>query len=241
MTSYLRAESLLKSFGGLRALDGATLDVHAPGVTVLLGPNGAGKSTLFACAAGLLKPDLGALEVLGRDPAARREELVERVAYVPDHLDVPAWMTAEQLGAFLASQRTRLPEPPTDDGERWLERFGVPRGRPLSDLSRGQAAKARLALALAQEPELLLLDEPFGGLDPVARRELLSLFLEHFEGGERAAIVATHDLETAARIADHVVLLAEGRVVRSGPIADLVGENGSRIPDRLLRALEAVA
>lgn len=209
-------------------------------VTVLLGPNGAGKSTLMKLGLGLLRPDAGTVRVLGLDPVRDARQVKERTGYVPDAPDAPRWMTPRELYRFLAPQYPRWDASVV---ERMVESQNLPLDVPFRALSRGQGAKAMLAAALAPKPELLLFDEAFSGLDPLARNELLTGFLEEFRVGEGTALVATHDLDLAARIADRVIVLAHGRVTAAGTVDEVLGttENDKRPIPRGLLALLADA
>jgi len=239
MKHFLRAAGVRKRFGRKVALDGISLEIDEPGITVVLGPNGAGKSTLFACLLGTLRPCEGSLEILGLDPVRDQRRSTQRVGFVPDTPDAPDWMTPAELFRFLAPHYERW-----NDGvaQRMARDLGLPLDRPMKTLSRGEAAKAMLVAAFAPEPELVLLDEPFSGLDPVVRHELLRGFLAEFEGKERVALVATHDLDVAARLADRIVVVAGGRVALHGTVEEVLGEySPARIPEKLYRVLTEVA
>src|SRR5262249_31724096 len=158
-------------FGKTRVLEDVCFELPSRGVTVLLGENGQGKSTLLRLLLGLLKAEEGSIRVLGLDPVRDGRELRELVGYVPDAPDNPAWMTPRELYRFLARQ---YPRGSTERAERLSKAWEIPLERPFKHLSRGQAARALLVAALAQSPRLLLLDECFAGLDPLARRDLLS-------------------------------------------------------------------
>ena len=218
MSTLLDTRGLTKRFRDALALDDVTLALPPGTTTVLLGPNGAGKSTLLKLALGCLAPDAGTLAVCGLDPLREPRRVRELVGYVPDRPDAPEWMTPRELFAFLAPQYPRWS---AATAERLLARFDVPLDRAFAKLSRGQGAKAMLIAAVAQRPRLLLLDEPFAGLDPLARDELLQGFLGELpeDGG---ALVVTHELDVAARIADRVIVLAQGRVRAQGTLEEVL-------------------
>ncbi len=239
MTHTIEADAIALRFGRVDALTDVSFATGGDGITVVLGPNGAGKSTLFACALGLLRPDRGRLSVLGLDPIADHDALCDRVGYVPSTPDAPAWMTAREYFRFLAPHYSRW-----NDGvvRRMVERYEVPLDRAIGALSRGEGAKVMLIGALAHEPECVLLDEPFSGLDPVVRRDLLRAFLDEFEASGRSALIATHDLEVAARLADRVLVLARGKVEAFGSTDEVLGQDDpARIPRGLYELLERVA
>ena len=220
-----------------RVLDGLDLRLEPGAVTVLLGENGAGKSTLLRVLLGLLRPAAGSVRVFGQDPLRAHRAVLQRVGYVPDVPDVPPWMTASDLFAFLR------PHYPKWNGAACADlctRFDVPLRTRFKAMSRGQGMKAMLAAALAPEPELLLLDEPFAGLDPLVREQVLEVVVGALKAGERTVLCATHELEIAARIADRVAVLQKGKVVRHGSLAEVLGqEEPAAVPTGLHRVLAA--
>jgi len=229
----LRAEDITKRFTRRRAvLDRLTFDLFEGQVTVLLGANGEGKSTFLKLALGLLKPEEGGLRVMGRDPVKHGGAIRRRVGYVPDKPDVYDWMTPRDLYAFLAPQ---YPTWNADHVARLVAGLSVPMTTKFKALSRGEGMKAMLVAALAFEPELLLLDEPFAGLDPLVREEVLKGILAELREGERTVLCTTHDLDVAARIADRVAILAHGRIVAHGTLEEVLHTDAEpvRIPERI--------
>ena len=232
----LSFHDVARGFGRRRVLDGVTLDVAPGEVVVLLGENGAGKSTLLRLALGLLAPTTGTVTVCGLDPVRRARDVRRLVGYVPDRPDAYPWMTVGDLFRFLR------PHHPRWDDRRGLdavEALRVPTDVPLRAMSKGQGMKAMLAAALAQDPEVLLLDEPFSGLDPVVREDVLRGVIGALRDGGRAVLCATHELDAAARIADRVAVLAGGRIARVGTVAEVVGtsEEPANAPARLQAVL----
>jgi ABC-2 type transport system ATP-binding protein len=222
--SILSFEKVSKRFGKKRVLDEASFELRAGDVTVLLGANGAGKSTLLRLAHGLLKPEGGRIAVCGLDPIRDGRKVRRSIGYVPDRPDAPPWMSARELFRFLAPQY-----PSWDAGAagRMSERLRVPLDTPFRALSLGEATKAMLVAAMAHAPRLLLLDEPFSGLDAAAREELLRGFLSEVSLDGRTVLVTTHDLDVASRIADRIAVLANGRIERDGPIDEVTGGEAS--------------
>lgn len=207
--TVLQFENVSRRFFRSQALAGASFRVPAGSITALLGPNGAGKSTALRIALNLLRPSAGRVEVLGVDSRKLGPAQLERIGYVADGMELPEWMTVDQ---FLAWCRPLYPK---WDGE--LERtlrnqFALPGDRKLRNLSRGQRMKAALISALAYRPELLVLDEPFSGLDPLVRDEFINGLLELAEGEGFTVLLSSHDIEEVHRLADHVVLMNHGRV-----------------------------
>jgi ABC-2 type transport system ATP-binding protein len=210
-THAIVARQLVKRFGRRQgnALDGLDLEIELGKVTVLLGRNGAGKSTLLRLAHGMLEKDAGSLLILGLDPVAHTDEVRIRSGFVPDAPDVPAWMTPLEWLRFLAPHYPRFD---VAAAREMMAQFSVPQKSRFSALSKGQAMLAMLASATAHEPELLLLDEPFGALDPIARDEVLAALIGELRYTGRTVVVTTHDLDIACRVADDIVLIDRGRV-----------------------------
>jgi ABC-2 type transport system ATP-binding protein len=219
MKNTVRVAGLSKRFGRRLVLDEVSFEVPADGVTVVLGGNGAGKSTLVRCLMGLSDTDEGRIEVCGLDPARSGRGVRELVGYVPDEADVYPWMNARDLFRFLGAQYPTWDE---DRAHGLLERLRAPVDTSFSAMSRGEASKVMLAAALAPSPPLVLLDEAFARLAPPVREEVLAVFVEEAPIAGGAALVATHDLDVAARIADRVLVLDEGRVMVDTDVDALV-------------------
>lgn len=213
-------------------LDGLDLDAAPGQVTVLLGANGSGKSTLFQVLLGLVKPHSGSVRLQGHDPFRHHREAMDRVGFVPDVPDVPQHTTPRELFAMMARIDASWS---TDRCNELVERFAIPVARPVGKLSRGQGMKAMLTTALAIGPRVLLLDEPFAGLDPVARDEVLELIIDALGDEPRTVLCATHDLDVATRIADHIALLEGGRIVRHEATATFA--HGALRPSDLRRVM----
>jgi ABC-2 type transport system ATP-binding protein len=240
MNQVLDIQGLHLAFGRRKqVLRGLDLRLAPGKVTVLLGTNGAGKSTLLRVLLGVLRPQAGTVRVFGKDPLRAHREVVQRIGYVPDSPDVYPWLEPADLYRFLA------PQYPTWNQAlcaQLCERLDVPLRTRFKSLSRGQGMKAMLVAALSSEPELLLLDEPFAGLDPLVREEVLGGVVEALREGERTVLCATHELEIASRIADRIAVMAEGRIARHGELAEVLGEEEpGRLPAGLHRVLAATA
>lgn len=210
---------LRKSYGRTTALDGATWSAPAGAVTAVLGPNGAGKTTSIECCEGLRRPDGGTVRVLGLDPWSGGDRLRHRVGVMLQEGGLPTAARPLALLRHLAALHVDpLPLGPL------VERLGIDAFARTSvrRLSGGQRQRLALAAAVVGRPEVVFLDEPAAGLDPHARVAVWELVGELRDQGA-AVVLSTHQMNEAERLADHVVVLAGGRVVASGSPTDLVG------------------
>lgn len=231
----IRARDVRMRFGRTRVLRGVDLDVPVGATTVLLGSNGEGKTTLLNLCLGSLARQGGELTVLGHDPQRRATALREQLGYVPSVPDAYGWMKVGDWFRFLR------PHYPTWDEARsrdLVERLEVPKTTKFKQMSRGQGMKAMLAAALAPDPRVLLLDEPFGGLDPLVREEVLRNVIAALGGEPRTVLMCTHDLDVAARVADRIAVLVHGRIAREGSVAEFA-DDGAATPERLRDVLAA--
>jgi ABC-2 type transport system ATP-binding protein len=217
MTDVIAVRGLRKSFGRTRALDGLDLTVRAGEVHGFLGPNGAGKSTTIRVLLGLLRADAGDVRLLGGDPWRDATALHRRLAYVPG--DVALWpnLTGGEVIDLLGRLRGGL-----DPKRRaaLLERFDLDPTKKGRAYSKGNRQKVALIAALASDVELLLLDEPTAGLDPLME-QLFRECIEDERGGGRTVLLSSHILAEAEALSDRVSIIRAGRVVETGTLAEL--------------------
>jgi len=207
MISAIRTEHLVKKFHKVRALDGLNLDVPEGAIYALVGPNGAGKTTAIKVLMNILRATSGRAEVLGIDCTRLRGTAFTSIGYVSENQDLPGWMDLRQLMAFLQ------PFYPTWDSgleRELLQQLDLPIERKLSKLSRGMRMKAALLSALAYRPKLIVLDEPFGGLDPLVRDQLIESLVER--ASEATIFISSHDLAEIENLASHIGYLEDGRL-----------------------------
>lgn len=207
-TSALAIRGLVKRFPGF-TLDGIDLDVPRGYVVGLVGANGSGKTTTIGAAIGTIVPDEGQIAVPPMD----------RVGVV---LDTPYFMRSWTPGRIEQAVRPFYPAWSEDRYRDLLARFRIRTSMRLKDLSRGQGKKLQAAVALAHDPELLILDEPTAGLDPLARDEFLDVVAEFMEDEAHAVLFSSHITSDLERVADYVTVLDHGRVVTSAPTHDLI-------------------
>ena len=207
-----------KFFGSVVAVSDVSFAINE-GVTALLGPNGAGKSTLFRMLCGLTPPSRGSVDVLGCDPRHDRD-VRGRIALVPQQDALFDHMSATDFLGFAArTHGVADPEAAAAAALRMVELHDVGR-KPVGQFSKGMRQRVKVAAALVNEPEVLILDEPLTGLDPVQRRHMISLF--HRLGDEgRCVLVSSHVLDEVAKIGSRVLVIAQGRLVASGDYRDL--------------------
>lgn len=206
---------LRRRFGRVTALDGLDLRVPTGAVYVLAGPNGAGKSTLLKTLLNLARPTEGGAEVLGLDGP----EVRARAAYMAEApVATNGWMRVDRL---LAHHATYRPSWDAAYAQRLTNALEVPGDRKVKSLSKGQARRLQFVTALAWRPELLLLDEPTDGLDPVARDTVLQLLSEHLADTGCTILISTHLIHEVDRLIDHVGVLRDGRLVAQLPRDEL--------------------
>ncbi|HEY3140185.1 MAG TPA: ABC transporter ATP-binding protein [Acidimicrobiales bacterium] len=226
-SSLLRTRGLSLTYpNGTVALAG--LDLNVPrGSVGLVGANGAGKTTLFRLMLGLLFPTAGAIEVVGLPVATDPIGIRSRLGYMPEHDCLPGDQSAADFVASFGELAGLPPRPARQRASDVLDLVGLDeaRFRPVGGFSTGMRQRTKLAQALVADPELLLLDEPTAGLDPVGREEMLDL-VGRLAGFGISVLFATHLLDDVQRVCDHVVMIDGGRLRLAGPIDELVERTG---------------
>jgi ABC-2 type transport system ATP-binding protein len=203
----IQTHALTKQFGRVRALDGLDFSVPQGAIHALVGPNGAGKTTLIKILMNIFRASAGTACVLGVDSRKISGEAFASIGYVSENQQLPPWM---RVGAFLAYLRPFYPTWDTQLETQLVQKFDLPLDRKLKHLSRGMRMKAALASALAFRPKLIVLDEPFSGLDPMVRDELGNALLERSE--ESTIFLSSHDLAEIEGFATHLAYLDSGRL-----------------------------
>jgi ABC-2 type transport system ATP-binding protein len=214
-SSVVKVADLSRRFGRTVALDGVNLEVPRGVVFGLVGENGAGKTTLIRHMLGLWKAQTGTVRVFGLDPARDPVGVLARIGYLSEDRDLPDWMRIAELLRYL-----RAFFPSWDDrfAEDLRRQFDLDSRARINTLSQGQRARVGLLTALAYRPELLILDEPSTGLDPIVRREILAAIIRTIAEDGRTVLFSSHLLEEVERVSDHVALLDHGRMVLCEPL-----------------------
>jgi ABC-2 type transport system ATP-binding protein len=220
LMTVLEAKGLSKWYGNVIAVNDVTMDV-GPGITGLLGPNGAGKSTLFRMATGLAKPSAGEVRVLGEDPWDNTH-LLARIGYVQDG-EAPLQDETGLRATVLMARLSGLSGSEADaKSEEALKRVGLwdARDKKVRAYSRGMAQRLKFGFALLTTPELLLLDEPLTGTDPITRRHLIDVIREAAANGA-GVVLSTHVLPDVEALTQRIALMAHGRLLAHGDVAEI--------------------
>ncbi len=215
-TGVIHTEALRKRFGHTDAVDGINLDVPEGAIFAMVGPNGSGKTTTIKLLMNILRPTSGRARVLGMDSCAVAGRAFERIGYVSENQEMPEWMTVAQLLAYC---RGFYPRWDAQLEQQLVRQLDLPLERKIKHLSRGMKMKAAFASSLAYRPSLIVLDEPFSGLDPLVRDELIEGLLE--SAPEATIFISSHDLAEIESFASHVGFLEQGRLLFAEEMAVL--------------------
>ena len=216
MNDPIRCVELSKKFRGVLAVDRLNLSVPEGAIYALVGTNGAGKTTTIKTLMNILRPTAGTAEVLGIDSRSISPRELTQTGYVSENQEMPEWMTVKYFMAYL---KPFYPEWDDSLAHELVREFDLPLDRKLRRLSRGMKMKAALASSLAYRPKLIVLDEPFGGLDALVRDEFIEGLLER---ARRATVlISSHDLAEIESFASHVGYLERGRLFFSEEMAAL--------------------
>ena len=222
----VRVDNVSVKYGKQLVIEGVSLEVARGSVYALLGRNGAGKSSLMRCLLGLQKPTSGHVSVFGQNVWTHRTRLLARTGYVPEICDAPAALRVRDIAAFHEAMYPKWNRSSVQDR---LKRFGVNESAGISTLSKGQKALFTLALALGNEPELLILDDPTLGLDVVARNDFFSDFIGELADRGTTVILTTHDLLGVEGIADRVGILQGSRLALDEGVERLKLDRGQSL------------
>jgi ABC-2 type transport system ATP-binding protein len=217
MDSAIALRDVVKEFDGFRAVDAITLDIPAGGIFGLLGPNGAGKSTTIRMIMDIIRPDTGTISVMGR---SSHQNVRNHVGYLPEERGLYKKMKVLDMLEFLGTLTGSSPKDARRESQEWLERLQIGEwaAKKIEELSKGMQQKIQFAAAVLGKPPILILDEPFSGMDPVNQNLFKDTILELNRGGT-TIVFSTHQMETAERLCKEIALINKGKLVLSGSLA----------------------
>ena len=209
---------LTRQFAAVKAIDDFSIAIPRGGVFGLIGGNGAGKTTLIKHIMGMFRAQSGTVRVFGIDPIENPVGTLGRMGYLSEDRDLPAWMSVFELMRYTQSF---FPTWDEKYAEELREMFDLNPAARIRTLSRGQRARAGLLAALAHRPELLVLDEPSSGLDPVVRRDISGAVIRTIADDGRTVLFSSHLLDEVERVADEVAIIHQGRLVLTAPMDEI--------------------
>src|SRR4051794_18851793 len=214
----VEVRQLTRKFGNATALDDVSLTIRRGGVFGLIGGDGAGKTTLIKHLLGMFKPQSGSVRVFGHDPVENPVATLGRIGYLSEDRDLPNWMSVRELMRY---NQAFFPTWDEVYAEELRAMFDLDPRATISTLSRGQRARAGLLAALAHRPELLVLDEPSSGLDPVVRRDILGAIIRTIADEGRTVLFSSHLLDEVERVADEVAIIHRGRLILTSSMDEI--------------------
>lgn len=217
MTNIVHARSLQKSYGNFKALNGVDLNIPSGAICGLIGPNGAGKTTTLKALIGLCDVE-GELLVAGRDPRVARHKLMEDVCFIADVGILPKWLRVSQVLDYVEGVHPKFDR---SKAVQLLSTTQIPINKRIKELSKGMVTQLHLALVMAIEVRLLVLDEPTLGLDIIYRKEFYDRLLNDYFDGNRTIIISTHQVEEVETLLSHLVFIKRGAIVLDAPMTDL--------------------
>ncbi|MCD9021419.1 ABC transporter ATP-binding protein [Cohnella silvisoli] len=217
----IQADDVFKKYGSRNAIQHLNVSIPEFSVTAILGPNGAGKSTFMRMITGMVKPSAGNLTVLDQTPAW---EVNRSIAYLPDRA---RWYGNHRVGQAIEWATNLHPGFNAERAWELMKSFGLDAATPVEGMSRGQEARLMLALCLARDVPLLVLDEPFSGIDMISREKIIAALIDSFSERQQTVLISTHEIAETESLFDHAVFFQEGTAVLSGDVERLRAERGS--------------
>ena len=235
-SNAIQVKDLVKFYGKVQALSGVNLDVKRGEIYGFLGPNGAGKTTTIRCMLDLIRPQGGSISVLGLDPKAEPEVIKARVGYLSGELHMDENMTAKQIFRFFNHLRGNCSD--WEFIEELSERLKLELKIPIKNFSKGNKQKVGIVVALMHRPELLLLDEPTGSLDPLMQQEVLRILVEARDNGA-TVFLSSHIISEVQAIADRVAIIRKGIIVEVVETTALLKRSMRQVRIRFQQPTEA--
>ena len=217
MDSAISLRELVKSFGSFRAVDGVSFDVPKGHIFGLIGPNGAGKTTTIRMIMDIIRPDSGEVRILGSDS---RSSAKDRIGYLPEERGLYRKMKVIEMLEYLGSIKGAKPAQARKQASLWLDRLGIGdwKDKKVEELSKGMQQKVQVVAAILGKPEVLILGEPFSGMDPVNQDLFKDTILDINRDGV-TIVFSTHQMDTAERLCQEIALINRGKVVLGGPLS----------------------
>ncbi|NQV15661.1 ABC transporter ATP-binding protein [bacterium] len=217
MSALIELKNVTKTYGDLRALDSINLDIPPGRIVGLVGPNGAGKTTLLRAITGELDYS-GEAKVLGREPRSQRADLMLETGVIHDIAVLPSWMKVSELLSYMEGIHPNFKR---EKAESFLKTTTIPMEKKIKELSKGMKTQLHLAVTLATETKLLILDEPTHGLDILFRKQLYSSVLEDYFDEEKTIFISTHQIEEVEHILSDVIFIDKGKILLYASIEEL--------------------
>jgi len=214
--------NLSRTFGSKTVLNDVSLYLPRGSVFGLVGETGAGTTTLIKLILGLLRAEAGTVRVFGVDPVSNPVSVLARMGYLSEQPDLPGWMRVDE---FMRYMQAFYPKWDAVYAEELRAQFGLDPAVRIKTLSKGQRAKAGLLAAQAHRPDLLLLDEPSSGLDPIVRSDILAAVIRTVAEEGRTVFFSSHLLEEVERVSDHIAMLHQGKLVLCGPLDEIKAQH----------------
>jgi ABC-2 type transport system ATP-binding protein len=224
MSAVISARNLSKRYGKKTALDGVSFDIPAGRIVGLIGPNGSGKTTTLKAALGLV-PFEGELKVLGKNPRTERDSLMQDVCFIADVAVLPRWLKVKDAVDFVAGVHPRFDR---KKAESYIAHTKLSPGMRVKEMSKGMIVQLHLALVMAIDAKLLVLDEPTLGLDILYRKQFYQNLLEDYFDDQKTIVVTTHQVEEIEHILTDVLFIRHGRIVLDAPM-DAIGERFAEV------------
>ncbi|MFC1725316.1 ABC transporter ATP-binding protein [candidate division KSB1 bacterium] len=222
--AYLEVDKISKSFGEVKAAQNISMTVDGGAIYGLLGPNGAGKTTTIRMIMSIIMPDEGSVKILGKE---RDYYATDHIGYLPEERGLYRKMKVGETLQFLASIKSLRGSKVKGVIDTWLERMGLAewKNKKVEELSKGMQQKIQFIATIIHDPDIIILDEPFAGLDPINVNLLKDIILELKNKG-KAIVFSTHMMESAEKLCDHIYLVNKGTLIVNGKLRDVKGEYG---------------
>lgn len=219
--NIVECHQVTKCYGKKKALDQFEIAIPSGRITGILGPNGCGKSTLFRMLTGMVRPDAGRIEVLGKTPGWQTNQ---NVAYLPDRA---RWYPNHTARQALEWGNSFLPGFSMERAIQLTNHMDIDLDMKVGGMSRGQEARIMLILCLARDVQMIVLDEPFTGIDVISREAIVASLIDYLEDSQQSVLISTHDIQEVEGLFDYTVMMKDGRAIWSGNTEDLRAEYGS--------------